>query len=116
MAVAQWMAGTAGPAPRVLVGLDLIGVGLYFQGTRGIVIAVVGVLPVLAGISNFCLIAPLLGEPFRGRPARAEPIRPCPTGRRALAGRGGRPDDVHGQHGHPAWVQPKVPDRVLPGT
>jgi len=27
----------------------------------------VGVVPVLAGVFNFCLIAPILGAPFRPR-------------------------------------------------
>lgn len=70
MAFAQWMAGTAGRTLRVLPGLVLIGAGLlYVQGAWGIVIAIVGVVPILAGILNFCLVAPLLGAPFRGHPA-----------------------------------------------
>ena len=47
-------------------GLILIGVGLYFQTFWGYVVAVVGVVPVLAGVFNFCLIAPVMGAPFRG--------------------------------------------------
>jgi hypothetical protein len=31
------------------------------------VIAVVGVIPVLAGVFNVYLLAPVLGAPFRGR-------------------------------------------------
>ncbi len=45
----------------------MIGVGLYVQGVWGRVIAIVGVVPLLAGVFNSCLIAPVLGAPFSGR-------------------------------------------------
>jgi hypothetical protein len=67
MAFAEWMAGGAGRTLRVLAGLILIGIGIYVHGIWGVVIAVVGVIPVLAGVFNVCLIAPALGAPFRGR-------------------------------------------------
>lgn len=67
MAFAEWMAKPAGRILRIAAGLVLIGVGLYVQGVLGILIAIVGVVPVLAGVFNFCLIAPFLGVPFRGR-------------------------------------------------
>ena len=67
MAFAEWMAKPAGRILRIVAGLVLIGVGLYVQGVLGILIAIVGVVPVLAGVFNFCLIAPFLGVPFRGR-------------------------------------------------
>ena len=51
----------------MLAGLGLIAVGLYIQGVWGLVIGVVGVVPVLAGIFNFCLLAPLMGASFSGR-------------------------------------------------
>lgn len=69
MAFTQWMAGPVGRSLRVVAGLALIGTGLFIQGSWGIVLAIVGVVPVLAGTLNFCLIAPILGAPFRGRPA-----------------------------------------------
>jgi len=47
--------------------LVLIGIGLYFQGAWGFLLAVVGVVPVLAGVFNFCVIAPFLGVPFCAR-------------------------------------------------
>lgn len=67
MAFVEWMSKPAGRVLRVVAGVILIGVGLYFQGVWGYVVAVVGVVPVLAGVFNFCLIAPILGVPFRGR-------------------------------------------------
>jgi len=67
MAFVQWMSKPAGRILRVVAGVILIGIGLYFQGVWGYAIAVVGVVPVLAGVFNFCLIAPVLGAPFRPR-------------------------------------------------
>lgn len=62
----------------MLAGLILIGIGVYVQDVWGIVIGVVGVVPVLAGIFNVCLIAQMLGAPpvavawpETGRPARS---------------------------------------------
>lgn len=69
MAFAEWMSKPAGRILRIVAGLILIGVGLYFQTFWGYVVAVVGVVPVLAGLFNFCLIAPALGGPFRGHSA-----------------------------------------------
>lgn len=69
MTFATWMSKPAGRILRVVAGLILIGVGLYFQSFWGYVVAVVGVIPVVAGVFNFCLIAPVLGAPFRGHSA-----------------------------------------------
>lgn len=68
MAIAKFMAGPIGRGVRILVGVALIALGLSgsLDQTTGIIVAVVGVLPVLAGALNFCLIAPLLGAPLSG--------------------------------------------------
>lgn len=67
MQFVEWMSKPVGRILRVVAGVILIGVGLYFQGVWGYVVAIVGVVPVLAGVFNFCLIAPILGAPFRPR-------------------------------------------------
>lgn len=67
MQFAEWMSRPAGRILRVLAGVVLIAAGLYFQGVWGYVVAIIGVVPVLAGVFNFCLIAPILGAPLRGR-------------------------------------------------
>jgi hypothetical protein len=51
----------------MVAGLVLIGVGLYVGGAWGVVIAVVGAVPLLAGIANVCGIAPFLRVPFNAR-------------------------------------------------
>lgn len=65
MSFVAWMSKPAGRILRIVAGLILIGVGLYFQGLWGYVVAVVGVVPILAGVFNFCLLGPLLGASFR---------------------------------------------------
>lgn len=67
MAVATFMAGWLGRIARIVAGVVLIWIGLgVVEGTWGTVLAIVGVVPILAGLFNVCLIAPLLGAPFRG--------------------------------------------------
>jgi len=69
MAFTAWMSKPAVRFLRIVAGLLLIGLGLYFGNVLGYVIAVVGLVPILAGVFNFCLIAPLLGGPFRATSA-----------------------------------------------
>jgi hypothetical protein len=40
-------------------------------GTGGIVLAVVGLVPLLAGVFDVCLFAPLFGAPLKGADVRA---------------------------------------------
>lgn len=72
MAFAKFMAGPIGRIVRIVAGVALIVWGLSMGDTTGILIAVVGVLPVLAGVFNVCLIAPVIGAPFSGRDALAK--------------------------------------------
>lgn len=70
MGFAKFMAGTTGRLIRIIAGVVLILVGLQVVGgTAGIIIAIIGVLPILAGVLNICLIAPLIGAPFSGKDA-----------------------------------------------
>jgi hypothetical protein len=39
-------------------------------GTGGIALAVVGVVPIAAGVFNFCLLGPLFGVTLMGRPSK----------------------------------------------
>ncbi|MBL8152696.1 MAG: DUF2892 domain-containing protein [Anaerolineae bacterium] len=69
MAFARFMAGPIGRLARIIAGVVLIVLGLQAGGTGGIILAVVGVLPILAGVLNVCLIAPIIGAPFSGKAA-----------------------------------------------
>lgn len=66
--IAKFMASSVGRIVRIAAGIVLIALGLLVvKDTAGIILAVVGVLPILAGVFNFCLIAPLFGGPFSGK-------------------------------------------------
>lgn len=63
------MASMWGRALRVVVGLILIWWGLGAGTTTGTVVAVIGVIPILTGIFNICVVAPLFGGPLKGKDA-----------------------------------------------
>lgn len=73
MAFACFMARPLGRGVRIVAGLALIGWGYTLRGTTpGTVLMIVGVVPLLAGLLNLCLIAPIIGAPFSGRAAQAQ--------------------------------------------
>jgi hypothetical protein len=62
-----FMRGTGGRLLRVVAGLALILAGLLVvKGTSGMIMAVVGIVPLAAGTFNVCLFGPLLGVGWRG--------------------------------------------------
>lgn len=71
-AFARFMASAAGRMIRVVAGAGLIAWGLIGMGdTGGYVLAGIGVLPILTGLLNICLVGPLFGAPLSGAKARA---------------------------------------------
>lgn len=65
MEFARFMASTLGRALRIIAGIALIAIGLWvLGGTWGIILAVVGLVPLIAGLFDFCVFAPLFGGPF----------------------------------------------------
>ena len=70
-AFACFMASATGRLVRIAAGLALIGWGWSrHDTTSGTVLMVVGLVPLLTGVFNVCLIAPIIGAPFSGRAAR----------------------------------------------
>ncbi len=68
----SFMASGAGRAVRIVAGLALIGWGwLGLSGTVGIILAAVGVVPLVAGLFDFCIFAPVFGAPLSGQKIRA---------------------------------------------
>ncbi len=63
-----FLASQAGRLTRVVAGVILILIGLLaFDGTTlGVIITVIGLVPLAAGSFDVCLFAPLFGLPFRG--------------------------------------------------
>lgn len=67
MAFTSFMSNTAGRAVRIIAGLALIVIGLAsVGGTGGVILAVVGLVPLGAGVANVCLFGPLLGSDLHG--------------------------------------------------
>ncbi|HUI89018.1 MAG TPA: DUF2892 domain-containing protein [Anaerolineales bacterium] len=68
----SFMASTAGRTVRIMVGIVLILWGwLGLSGAAGIIVAVIGLLPLMAGLFDFCVFAPLFGDPLSGAKIRA---------------------------------------------
>jgi len=71
MQVIKFLASTTGRWVRIIAGIVLILIGvLVMQNTGGIILAVIGLLPLLAGIVDVCVFAPLFGAPFSGKAIR----------------------------------------------
>jgi uncharacterized protein YjeT (DUF2065 family) len=65
MRFARFMSSLSGRLLRILAGVALIVIGLVVvHGTGGIILAIIGLVPLVAGVGNFCLFAPLFGGPF----------------------------------------------------
>jgi hypothetical protein len=66
-----FLASPAGRATRIIAGLALITIGLLaLGGTWGWILAIVGLVPLLAGLFDRCVFAPLFGLPFVGERLR----------------------------------------------
>jgi len=69
----KFMASTAGRVTRVVAGIVLVAWGLLgIGGTAGIVVTIVGLVPLMAGLFDFCVFAPLFGAPLSGPQIRSE--------------------------------------------
>ncbi|HSB65670.1 MAG TPA: DUF2892 domain-containing protein [Anaerolineales bacterium] len=68
----KFMASTAGRITRIIAGIALIALGLLVvHGVGGIILAVVGLVPLVAGLFDFCVFAPLFGAPLGGKQIRS---------------------------------------------
>lgn len=75
MRFARFMASPLGRGGRIVLGIMLIGVGTgAVGGVVGLLIAVVGLLPLTLGFINGCILAPFLRVPFKG--SDLPPINP----------------------------------------
>jgi hypothetical protein len=70
-AFGQFMASTAGRLTRVVIGLALIVVGYLIGGVGGWVLAGIGLIPLVAGALDFCVITGLIDNVWSGREVRA---------------------------------------------
>jgi hypothetical protein len=68
----EFLAGASGRAVRGAAGAALILAGLlWIRGVAGIIVAIVGLVPLAAGVFDFCVFAPLVSLPFNGPQLRA---------------------------------------------
>lgn len=68
----RFLASMNGRIARGVAGVVLVILGLLIGGTLGWIIVIVGLLPLAAGVFDFCVFAPLFGLAFRGPDLRAE--------------------------------------------
>ena len=68
----KYMISPPGRILRIVAGLALILWGLMgLGGATGIIVAIVGAVPLLAGLFDFCVFAPLFGGHLSGPKNRA---------------------------------------------
>jgi len=68
----KFMASTTGRLVRIVAGIVLIVLGLaVIHGAGGYAVAVIGLVPLVAGLFDFCVFAPLFGAPLSGPKIRA---------------------------------------------
>lgn len=65
-----FMSSTAGRVTRIVAGIALIVIGALIGGA-GWTLTVVGLVPLLAGVFDVCLFAPVFRAPFAGKQVRA---------------------------------------------
>ncbi len=70
----NFLSSTSGRLLRVVAGTAMVVIGVLLGG-GWYVLAVAGLLPLFAGLSNVCLFAPLFGQPFKGDSARPSSLR-----------------------------------------
>jgi hypothetical protein len=67
---ARFMASGAGRLLRIVAGIALLAWGWSLRGGGGVALAIVGLVPLAAGVFDFCVLVPLLRAPFWGREIR----------------------------------------------
>jgi hypothetical protein len=68
----SFLASTTGRVVRIVAGIALVVWGWYgLGGTTGLVVTVIGLIPLVAGAFDFCVFAPLFGAPLSGPKIRA---------------------------------------------
>ena len=72
-AIFRFLASSTGRLVRAVVGLILIVVGIWvIGGIGGWIVAIIGLVPLAAGLLDRCVFAPLFGLPFSGPDLRKE--------------------------------------------
>ena len=70
--IISFLASGTGRIVRAVAGLALIAWGVAgLGGATGIIVALIGAVPLAAGLFDFCVFAPLFGAPLSGPRIRA---------------------------------------------
>ena len=73
LAFFNFIAGPGGRTVRILAGLLLLVAGIWWiPGIVGWIVAIIGLVPLAAGVFDWCVFAPLFGLPFMGPSLRQE--------------------------------------------
>ena len=75
MNLVGFLSSPAGRVVWAVLGLAMIVIGVILGG-GWYVLAAAGLLPLAAGVFDFCLIAPLLRRPMAGKKFRAHTTQP----------------------------------------
>ena len=71
MKFVKFMTSGMGRGARIVLGIVILSVGLLVvQGTLGLIMAVVALVPIAGGVFDYCLVGAALGYPFWGAEAR----------------------------------------------
>ena len=71
MKFVKFMTSGMGRGARIVLGIVILSVGLLVvQGTHGLIMAVVALIPIAGGVFDYCLVGAALGYPFWGAEAR----------------------------------------------
>jgi hypothetical protein len=67
-----FLASNTGRLVRIVGGLALVIWGRFgLSGTNALIVMLIGVVPLLAGTFDFCVLAPFFGAPLSGSKIRA---------------------------------------------
>jgi hypothetical protein len=69
--VIKFLVNPAGRATRIVAGIALLAAGFVTGGIAGIVIGAIGLVPLVAGIFDVCVFAPMFGYFFSGPRTRS---------------------------------------------
>jgi hypothetical protein len=70
--IISFLASSTGRIVCIVIGIALVAWGWFgLSGAIGIIVAIIGLVPLLAGIFDFCVFAPLFGAPLSGPKIRA---------------------------------------------
>lgn len=65
----SFIASDQGKALRIVAGLSLVAIG---ASKKSLVLATAGLVPLSAGLFDWCFLAPLFSRPFNGEDLRRE--------------------------------------------